>query len=174
MMSISDRNGGSNPHSSDCPSVSSDCRSCDAVCSCKSQAFHCLRSQNCKCGIHSPETSISPRVRKIAFPGTACLCHPPPGEYNPQNLQEICSLGTWFVSMNMQWTVPRAWILLCEGYECCTYGCAVVPSCTKFSVQMIQTSGMKRGRNLLCHLLFYLFPYFYIVLTSPMPELFSL
>lgn len=54
--------------------MSSDCRSCDAVCSCKSQAFHCLRSQSCKCGIHSPETSISPRVRKIAFPGTACLC----------------------------------------------------------------------------------------------------
>lgn len=70
MMSISDRNRGSNPQSSDCPVrlVTVGVVMQGALASLK------LFTKVLKCGTHSPETSILPKVRKIAFPGTAYLC----------------------------------------------------------------------------------------------------
>lgn len=74
--------------------------------------------------LSDPETSISPKGRKIGFPRSSLsVCQPPPGECNSQYLQKTYSPWDLICSMNMHQRVPRAGVLLCEGCWCCTCGC---------------------------------------------------
>lgn len=70
--------------------------------------------------LSDPETSISPKGRKIGFPRSSLsVCQPPPGEYNSQYLQKTYSPGTWFAS----WICIKGFL----GQEfCCVKGVGVV------------------------------------------------